>query len=59
MGRHKNNPNVGLAKNGLLPKRPEKVSKRETEREIDRVMSKIIFETVFERTLNRGYAHEI
>ena len=32
MGQHKNNPNCQLAKEGKLPPKPKKMSKREAER---------------------------
>lgn len=34
MGQHKYNPNCALAKEGKLPPKPEKISKREQERQI-------------------------
>jgi len=43
MGQHKNNPNVKLAREGLLPKRPKKMSKKEFERELFEVTMKKVF----------------
>lgn len=46
MGQHKHNPTAQLAKEGKLPPKPKKMSKREQEAELNR----IIFSEVFKRS---------
>lgn len=41
MGQHKYNPTAQAAKEGKLPPKPEKISKREQERQIYRLIRKI------------------
>ena len=41
MGQHKYNPTAQAAKEGKLPPKPEKISKREQERQIYRLIGKI------------------
>lgn len=41
MGQHKYNPTARAAKEGKLPPKPEKISKREQERQIYRLIGKI------------------
>jgi hypothetical protein len=40
MGQHKHNPNCQLAREGKLPPKPEKLSKRQR----DRMLMKIVYE---------------
>lgn len=41
MGQHKYNPTAQAAKEGKLPPKPEKMSKREQERQLYRMIGKI------------------
>lgn len=42
MGQHKYNPTAQAAKEGKLPPKPEKISKREQERQMYRIIRKVI-----------------
>lgn len=46
MGEHKRNPNVILAKEGKLPERAKRKSKKEVEAEIERVIAETFFKTM-------------
>ena len=58
MGQHKYNPNCQLAREGKLPPKPKKLSKRER----DRLLYKMIYEKTgigaIERALGINSSHE-
>ena len=48
MGQHKHNPNCKLAKEGKLPKKPKRKSKREVEKELYAICSEYIRERLID-----------
>lgn len=53
MGQHKHNPNVELAKAGLLPPKSPKLSKRETEELLHQMIyQKLVVDSGLETVLN-------
>ena len=53
MGQHKHNPNVELAKAGLLPSKSPKLSKRETEELLHQMIyQKLVVDSGLETVLN-------
>lgn len=48
MGQHKHNPNCQLAKDGKLPPKPNKISKREAERLLYAKCNEILFKPLME-----------
>lgn len=46
MGQHKYNPNCQLAKEGKLPPKPKKMSKRERERLLNEKCKEIMYKTI-------------
>lgn len=52
MGQHKHNPNCQLAREGKLPPKPKKMSKREQERQLYAMCQAAIFGRVGNGSLN-------
>lgn len=50
MGQHKFNPNVQAAKNGELPPKKKKLSKRETKRLVFKMLEEEIVEKFYNNT---------
>lgn len=50
MGQHKHNPTAKAAKCGLLPPKPEKMSKREIERRLYAECTRLLFAHFLENT---------
>ena len=48
MGQHKHNPNCQLAKEGKLPPKPKKMSKRESERLLYAKCQEILYKPLIE-----------
>lgn len=55
MGEHKHNPKAIAAKNGELPPKPQKLSKREQDRLIMREIERITGINQIRKHLNGGY----
>lgn len=55
MGQHKYNPNCELAKKGLLPPKPKKMSKRERARLLMRRIREMTGASLVERIMGRSY----
>lgn len=55
MGQHKYNPTAQAAKEGKLPPKPEKISKREQERQMYRIIRKIIWMDYLDFLIGGGY----
>ena len=48
MGQHKHNPNCQLAREGKLPPKPQKMSKREAERQLYAKCAEILYKPLAE-----------
>ena len=48
MGQHKYNPNCQLAREGKLPPKPKKMSKRESERQLYAMCQEILYRPLVE-----------
>ena len=55
MGQHKFNPNVQAAKNGELPPKKKKMSKRESERWLRKAVEDRVYNQIFLPDLPRYY----
>lgn len=48
MGQHKYNPNCQLAREGKLPPKPKKMSKREAERQLYAMCAEVLYKPLVE-----------
>lgn len=55
MGQHKYNPTAQAAKEGKLPPKPEKISKREQERQMYRIIRKMTGLDYLDSLIGGGY----